>query len=35
MSKQGKPNILILKGDDIGWWNIAHPIEQIIEAYVK
>jgi len=24
MSKQGKPNILILQGDDIGWWNISY-----------
>ena len=23
MTKQGKPNILILQGDDIGWWNIS------------
>ena len=24
MAKQGKPNILILQGDDIGWWNISY-----------
>ena len=24
MTKQGKPNILILQGDDIGWWNISY-----------
>jgi arylsulfatase len=24
MSKRGKPNILILQGDDIGWWNISY-----------
>jgi hypothetical protein len=24
MSKSGKPNILILWGDDIGWWNISY-----------
>src|SRR5712692_6261117 len=24
MSKQNKPNILILQGDDIGWWNISY-----------
>jgi arylsulfatase A-like enzyme len=23
-SKAGKPNILILWGDDIGWWNISY-----------
>src|SRR6516225_7501595 len=24
MAKTGKPNILILWGDDIGWWNISY-----------
>ena len=24
MAKSGKPNILILWGDDIGWWNISY-----------
>src|SRR5436305_14193049 len=24
MAKPGKPNILILWGDDIGWWNISY-----------
>src|ERR1700726_1542718 len=24
MAKQDKPNILILQGDDIGWWNITY-----------
>src|ERR1700687_2209414 len=24
MTKQDKPNILILQGDDIGWWNIIY-----------
>ena len=24
MAKAGKPNILILWGDDIGWWNISY-----------
>jgi arylsulfatase A-like enzyme len=24
MAKEGKPNILILWGDDIGWWNISY-----------
>ena len=24
MAKQKKPNILILWGDDIGWWNISY-----------
>jgi arylsulfatase A-like enzyme len=24
MPKTGKPNILILWGDDIGWWNISY-----------
>ena len=24
MPKSGKPNILILWGDDIGWWNISY-----------
>jgi arylsulfatase A-like enzyme len=24
MTKQGKPDILILQGDDIGWWNISY-----------
>src|SRR4051794_936781 len=23
-SKSGKPNILVLWGDDIGWWNISY-----------
>jgi arylsulfatase A-like enzyme len=24
MAKAGKPNILILWGDDMGWWNISY-----------
>ena len=24
MASKGKPNILILWGDDIGWWNISY-----------
>jgi len=24
MARSGKPNILILWGDDIGWWNISY-----------
>jgi arylsulfatase len=24
MAKAGRPNILILWGDDIGWWNISY-----------
>ena len=24
MATQSKPNILILQGDDIGWWNISY-----------
>ena len=24
MAKPSKPNILILQGDDIGWWNISY-----------
>ena len=24
MAKTGKPNMLILWGDDIGWWNISY-----------
>src|SRR6266403_1805756 len=24
MTKQQKPNILVLQGDDIGWWNISY-----------
>ena len=24
MAKAGKPNILVLWGDDIGWWNISY-----------
>jgi arylsulfatase len=24
MARAGKPNILVLWGDDIGWWNISH-----------
>ena len=24
MAKASKPNILILWGDDIGWWNISY-----------
>jgi arylsulfatase A-like enzyme len=24
MAKTGKPNILVLWGDDVGWWNISY-----------
>jgi hypothetical protein len=24
MTNTGKPNILVLWGDDIGWWNISY-----------
>jgi arylsulfatase len=24
MAKAGKPKVLILWGDDIGWWNISY-----------
>ena len=24
MARAGNPNILILWGDDIGWWNISY-----------
>jgi arylsulfatase A-like enzyme len=24
LTKSGKPNILVLWGDDIGWWNITY-----------
>ena len=24
MARQQKPNVLVLQGDDIGWWNISY-----------
>jgi arylsulfatase A-like enzyme len=30
MAKTGKPNIIILWGDDIGWWNISYNRQHLV-----